>query len=77
MVFRQVREHTELRRDLELSFINRLSELRAHEQKEGIEDGIKLPSMEIARTFAVETIDYPHPLGFQSVLLSRSLIALG
>jgi hypothetical protein len=39
---------------------------------EGIESPFKLPSMEIARTFAVETIDYPNPLGLQYVpLLSR------
>jgi len=29
---------------------------------------IVLPSMEVARTFAVETIDYPHPLGVHQVL---------
>ena len=28
---------------------------------------VNLPSMEIARTFAVETIDYPHPLGVHQV----------
>jgi len=28
---------------------------------------INLPSMEIARTFAVETIDYPNPLGVHQV----------
>ncbi|CZR58935.1 related to MNN4 Regulates the mannosylphosphorylation [Phialocephala subalpina] len=33
------------------------------------EDGaqIELPSMEVARTFSVETIDYPHPLGVHQV----------
>lgn len=34
----------------------------------GIEDGVKLPSLEMARTFAVETIDYPNPLGLQYVM---------
>jgi len=29
---------------------------------------IVLPSMEVARSFAVETIDYPHPLGVHQVL---------
>jgi hypothetical protein len=42
-----------------------VSELKKKELEEGNEDGIKLPSMEIARTFAVETIDYPNPLGLQ------------
>lgn len=28
---------------------------------------IQLPSMEVARTFSVETIDYPHPLGVHQV----------
>jgi len=33
-----------------------------------LENGaINLPSMEIARTFSVETIDYPHPLGVHQV----------
>lgn len=44
---------------------NRLQELQQQDDEKGILDGIKLPSMEIARTFAVETIDYPRPLGFQ------------
>jgi hypothetical protein len=43
----------------------RLGEMRREEEDEGIENGIKLPSMEIARTFAVESIDYPNPLGLQ------------
>jgi hypothetical protein len=43
----------------------RVKELQEIEEEEGKEDGIKLPSMEIARTFAVETIDYPNPLGLQ------------
>jgi hypothetical protein len=28
---------------------------------------IRLPTTEVARTFAVETIDYPHPLGVHQV----------
>ena len=45
----------------------RIEELKRKDEEDGIEDGkgIKLPSMEIARTFAVETIDYPSPLGLQ------------
>jgi hypothetical protein len=42
-----------------------VGELRKADEEEGIENGIKLPSMEIARTFAVESIDYPNPLGLQ------------
>lgn len=44
----------------------RFKDLQDREFEEGIEDGINLPSMEIARTFAVETIDHPHPLGTDS-----------
>lgn len=43
----------------------RMAELRDADEEAGIEDGIRLPSMEIARTFAVETIDFPSPLGLQ------------
>lgn len=52
--------------DLALKFL-RIGELKDKDEENGIEDGtgIKLPSMEIARTFAVETIDYPSPLGLQ------------
>ncbi len=45
--------------------VNRMAELRDADEEAGIEDGIRLPSMEIARTFAVETIDFPSPLGLQ------------
>ncbi|PQE07194.1 hypothetical protein CJF31_00004862 [Rutstroemia sp. NJR-2017a BVV2] len=44
-------------------FYAKLKELQEQEIEEGIENGINLPSMEIARTFAVETIDHPYPLG--------------
>ncbi|QSZ36610.1 hypothetical protein DSL72_006490 [Monilinia vaccinii-corymbosi] len=44
-------------------FYARFRDLQDREIEDGIEDGINLPSMEIARTFAVETIDHPHPLG--------------
>lgn len=44
-------------------FYARFKDLQDREIEEGIEDGINLPSMEIARTFAVETIDHPHPMG--------------
>jgi hypothetical protein len=43
----------------------RTRELKEKDEEMGIEGSIKLPSMEIARTFAVETIDYPNPLGLQ------------
>ncbi|KAH6684340.1 hypothetical protein B0J14DRAFT_10006 [Halenospora varia] len=52
-------------------YFNRLVELQGREEAEGIEPeaegAINLPSMEIARTFSVETIDYPHPLGVHQV----------
>jgi hypothetical protein len=28
---------------------------------------IRIPPLEVARTFSVETIDYPHPLGVHQV----------
>lgn len=43
----------------------RMKDLIARDIEEFGESKIKLPSMEIARTFAVETIDYPSPLGLQ------------
>lgn len=43
----------------------RLTELMEEDENEGREASIKLPSMKIARTFAVETLDYPTPVGFQ------------
>lgn len=42
---------------------NRFKELMDEDEANGVQDGVKLPPVEIARTFAVETIDYPHPLG--------------
>jgi hypothetical protein len=45
-----------------------MKDLEQIQLEEGMEEGvINLPSVEIARTFAVETIDYPNPLGFQYV----------
>lgn len=48
-----------------------MKELQAEEATEGIEPkaegAINLPTMEVARTFSVETIDYPHPLGVHQV----------
>lgn len=48
-----------------------MRELQDEENSEGIEPSdegaINLPSMEVARTFSVETIDYPHPLGVHQV----------
>jgi hypothetical protein len=46
-----------------------MKDLEKNLLEEGIEGVVNLPSMEIARTFAVETIDYPHPLGLQYVPL--------
>ncbi|KAF4630409.1 hypothetical protein G7Y89_g7730 [Cudoniella acicularis] len=52
-------------------YYNRLVKLQRTESSEGIEPeaegAINLPSMEVARTFSVETIDYPHPLGVHQV----------
>ncbi len=49
----------------------RMLELQADEERAGIEPeaegAINLPTMEVARTFSVETIDYPHPLGVHQV----------
>ncbi|TVY92786.1 hypothetical protein LAWI1_G001052 [Lachnellula willkommii] len=49
----------------------RFKELQEREEAEGIqpeEDGaINLPSVEVARTFSVKTIDYPHPLGVHQI----------
>lgn len=46
-------------------------ELQSEEQEEEIAPttpgAVNLPSMEVARTFSVETIDYPHPLGVHQV----------
>lgn len=41
-------------------------------------DIIRLPSLEVARTFAVESIDYPHPLGIHQPLrwLGSSVVDL-
>ncbi|EPE25720.1 hypothetical protein GLAREA_01632 [Glarea lozoyensis ATCC 20868] len=44
-------------------FFSRMKDLQEKDSEEGIVSSIKLPDMETARTFAVETIDYPHPLG--------------
>ncbi|KAI9641987.1 hypothetical protein NHQ30_009857 [Ciborinia camelliae] len=57
-------------------FYSRFKDLQDREIAEGIEDGINLPSMEIARTFAVETIDHPHPLGIFPPSLSSSLLSI-
>jgi len=52
-------------------YYNRMTELQAEEANVGIkpkdEGAINLPTMEVARTFSVETIDYPHPLGVHQV----------
>jgi hypothetical protein len=48
-----------------------MKDLEAIDEESGIspddEGAINLPSMEIARTFSVETIDFPHPLGVHQV----------
>ena len=46
-------------------YFARMKDLQEMDIAAGKVSSIKLPGMEIARTFAVETIDYPHPLGLQ------------
>ncbi|CZS93694.1 hypothetical protein WAI453_001172 [Rhynchosporium graminicola] len=52
-------------------FFNRMADIQAEEAVEGIEPkdegAINLPTVEITRTFSVESIDYPHPLGVRRV----------
>ncbi|KAL3425472.1 hypothetical protein PVAG01_02263 [Phlyctema vagabunda] len=52
-------------------FYNRLLILQQRDEEAGIdptdEGAINLPTMEVARTFSVETIDFPHPLGVHQV----------
>ncbi|TVY48000.1 hypothetical protein LOCC1_G001687 [Lachnellula occidentalis] len=52
-------------------YYNRFKELQERDEAEGIqpeEDGaINLPSVEVARTFSVKTIDYPHPMGVHQI----------
>ena len=50
----------------------RMKDLEKNLLEKRIEDVINLASMEIVRTFAVETIDYPHPLGLQYIQLHAS-----
>ncbi|CAG8951337.1 hypothetical protein HYFRA_00008087 [Hymenoscyphus fraxineus] len=59
-------------------YFARMQDLKEREVDLGIEDGISLPSVEIARTFAVETIDYPHPLGLHQPtrFLSEHMMSL-
>ena len=42
-----------------------MKDLKERDEEEGFESSINFPDVEIARTFAVETIDYPNPLGLQ------------
>jgi hypothetical protein len=48
-----------------------MKEIQREEEKQGIEPeeegAINLPTVEVAKTFSVETIDYPHPLGVHQV----------
>lgn len=50
---------------------SRLRKLQSDEANIGIdpeEDGaVNLPTEEVTRTFSVESIDYPHPLGLHRV----------
>jgi len=50
---------------------NRLLTLQKEENAKGLkpndEGAVNLPTMEVAMTFSVETIDYPHPLGVHQV----------
>jgi len=52
-------------------YFNRMTEIQQEEERAGIEPeeegAINLPTKEVARTFSVETIDYPHPLGVHQV----------
>ncbi|KAG9237061.1 hypothetical protein BJ875DRAFT_184650 [Amylocarpus encephaloides] len=59
-------------------YFARMRDLEDREVEEGITDGINLPPVEIARTFAVETIDYPHPLGLHQPnrFLSEHMVSL-
>lgn len=54
----------------DLTLNNRMKEIQ-EEEEQGIkpeqEGAINLPTMEVARTFSVKTIDYPHPLGVHQV----------
>ncbi|TVY28630.1 hypothetical protein LHYA1_G002311 [Lachnellula hyalina] len=49
----------------------RLKILQERDEAEGIlpeeDDAINLPSVEVARTFSVKTVDYPHPLGVHQI----------
>lgn len=45
-----------------------MREIQEREEAAGIPEAewsLKLPTWEMARSFAVETIDYPSPLGLQ------------
>jgi hypothetical protein len=48
-----------------------MKEIQDDEERRGIEPeeegAINLPSLDVARTFSVSTIDYPHPLGVHQV----------
>lgn len=49
---------------------NRLQEIQVRQERDGLQPGeeeIVMPSLEVARTFSVETIDFPHPLGVHQV----------
>ncbi|KUJ20189.1 uncharacterized protein LY89DRAFT_549666, partial [Mollisia scopiformis] len=48
-------------------YYDRMLKLQKTGDSTGDELSIELPSMEVARTFSVETIDYPHPLGVHQV----------
>ncbi|KAJ5054900.1 uncharacterized protein L3040_001162 [Drepanopeziza brunnea f. sp. 'multigermtubi'] len=63
-------------------YYNRMKALQDEEAAEDIdpksEGAINLPTMEVARTFSVETIDYPHPLGVHQVhrWLKKQMVSL-
>jgi hypothetical protein len=48
-----------------------MKEIQQEEEEQGIkpddEGAINLPTKEVVRTFSVETIEYPHPLGVNQV----------
>ncbi|KAI9055071.1 hypothetical protein LZ554_000036 [Drepanopeziza brunnea f. sp. 'monogermtubi'] len=63
-------------------YYNRMKALREEEEAQDIDPrsqgAINLPTMEVARTFSVETIDYPHPLGVHQVhrWLKKQMVSL-
>jgi len=49
-------------------FYMKMKELKESDDVEPTEEGIHLPSMDVAKTFSVASFDFPHPLGVHGVL---------